>query len=222
MSKNNIHTETCHKSDYALWNRKRFTIGWGVSPCHSKLLALQILNTAELMDDVEHICHTLCRMVNIALKVYKSWSLLKNTIFISLCYSIHKFFLVGVTFSDVHVVTDTDYISHEGYHVSGLTNSLAMSDLGFLLIQILYLKSKKVAGRSKGEAGTGGIVTENRDSKTALKYFCGNIVLSHEAKSISNCKYSFKLIVCFVPGPEEIVVVHFLEVKAVEFVNVIL
>ena len=129
-------------------------------------------------------------MVNIALKVYKSWSLLKNTIFISLCYSIHKFFLVGVTFSDVHVVTDTDYISHEGYHICCFTYGFAMCDLGFFLIKILHFQTKKVACRSERETCTCGIVTEQRNSKSALEYLCGNVVLSHVTKSISYCKYS--------------------------------
>ena len=56
-----------------------------------KLFAFQILDTAKFMDDVKHICHTLGRMINVTLKVYKSRSLLKNAIFISFCYIIHEF-----------------------------------------------------------------------------------------------------------------------------------
>ena len=212
MSKNNVHAETCHQTDNALRNGEWFTIGWRVSPCHSDLFAFQILNTAEFMDDVEHICHTLCRMVNVALKVYKSRSLLKDTVFVSFCNSFHEFFLVSMSFSDVHIITDTDYICHERYHVCCFTNSFTMSDLRFLFIKILYFQTKKVTCGSKRETCTCGVIAEDRDSKTTLEYFCGDIVLSHETESISNCENSFQFIICFVPCPEEIVVVHFFEV----------
>ena len=222
MRQNNVHTETCHKSDDTLWNGEWFTIGRRVSPCHSKLFAFQILDTAEFVDDVKHICHTLSRMINVTLKVYKSRSLLKNAIFVSFCYSIHKIFLISMSLTDVHIITDTDYISHERYHVGCLTNGLTVCNLGFLLVQILYFKSKKVAGRSEGETGTCGVVTENGDSQTTLEYLRGNIVLSHEAEGVSNCENSLQLLVCFIPCPEEVVVVHFFEVKAVKLVDIIL
>ena len=67
MRQNNVHTETCHKSDDTLWNGEWFTIGRRVSPCHSKLFAFQILDTAEFVDDVKHICHTLTK-VNVYIK----------------------------------------------------------------------------------------------------------------------------------------------------------
>ena len=60
-------------------------------------------------------------MVNVALKVYKSRSLLKDTVFVALCYSINNFMHVFVAFADVHIITDTDHVSHEGYHVSCLS-----------------------------------------------------------------------------------------------------
>ena len=43
-----------------------------------------------------------------------------------------------------------------------------------------------------------------------------------ETESISYCEYCFEFFVCFVPCPEEVVVVHFFEVKAVKLVDVIL
>ena len=212
MSQNNVHTETCHQTDNALRNGEWFAIRWRVSPCHSKFFAFKVFNTAEFVDDMKHISHTLCRMVNVALKVYKSRSLLKDTIVVSFCNCVHEFFLVSMSFTDVHIITDTDYISHEGYHVSCFTNSFAMSDLGFFLVEILNFKAKQVAGRSEREAGTCGVVTEDGDSKAALEYFSGDVVFSHETESISYCEYCFEFFVCFVPCPEEVVVVHFFEV----------
>ena len=222
MSKNNVHTETCHQSNHTLWNREWFTVRWGVSPCHGKFFAFEVLNTAEFVDDVEHICHTLCRMVDVALKVYEGRSLLENSIFVSFGYCIHKFFLVCMAFTDVHVIADTDYISHEGYHVCCFANSFAVCDLGFFLIEILHFQTKKVACRSERETCTCGVVTENGDSETAFEYFCGDVVFSHETESVSNGEDCFQFVVCFVPGPEEVVVVHFFEVEFVELVDVIL
>ena len=212
MSQNNVHTETSHQTDNTLRNGEWFAIRRRVSPCHSKFFAFQVLNTAELMDDVEHISHTLCRMVNITLQVYKSRSLLKDTIFVSFCNSVHELFLISMTFTDVHIITDTDYISHKGYHVSCLTNSLTMSDLRFLLIQILNLKTKQVAGRSERETSTGRVITENRNTKTTLKYLSRDVVLSHKTKSISYSKYSLKFLISLIPCPEKVIIVHFLKV----------
>ena len=67
MSQNNFHSHTGHQTDYTLRNRQRLSVGRRVSPGHSQLFALQVLHTAELMDDVQHISHTLSRMVNITL-----------------------------------------------------------------------------------------------------------------------------------------------------------
>ena len=97
-----------------------------------------------------------------------------------------------------------------------------MSDLRFLFIKILYFQTKKVTCRSERETCTCGVITEDRDSKTTFKYFCGNVVFSHETKCICYGKYCFEFFVGFVPCPEEVIVVHFFEVKFVEFVDVIL
>ena len=47
-------------------------------------------------------------------------------------------------------------------------------------------------------------------------------MFSHETESVSNGEDCFQFVVCFVPGPEEVVVVHFFEVEFVEFVDVVL
>ena len=172
------------------------------------------------MDDVKHISHSLCWVVNVTLKVYKCRFLLKNSVLVSFCYSVNNFVHVFVTFSDVHIITDTDNISHEGDHVSCLTNCLTVSNLRFSFVKILNFKTKKVTSRSERETCTCGIVTEQRNSKSALKYLCGNVVLSHVTKSISYCKYSLDLVVCFLPCKEEVTIVHLFEVECVQFVNI--
>ena len=160
MSKYNVHTETSHQTDDTLRNGERFAIRWRVSPGHSDLFAFKVFNTAKFMDDVKHISHSLCRMVDIALKVNQSRFLLKDTVFVALCYSVNNFMHVFVAFADVHIITDTDNVSHEGDHVSCFTNCFAVSNLRFAFIQILNFKTKKVTCGSKGETCTCRVITE--------------------------------------------------------------
>ena len=146
MSKNYIHSESCHQTDNTLRYGQRLAVAGRISPCHGQLLALQVLNTAEVMDDLFHVCKALCRMVNVALQVDKSRLLLEDTVFMSLCDRIHEGLLIGMSFADIHIITDTDDVSHEGNHVRRLSDSFTVSDLALLLVQILYFQTKQVAG----------------------------------------------------------------------------
>ena len=67
MSQDNLHTHSGHQADNALGNGEGFAVGGRVSPGHSQLFALQVLHAAELVDDVQHIGHTLGGMVDVAL-----------------------------------------------------------------------------------------------------------------------------------------------------------
>ena len=93
------------------------------------------------MNDVEHISHSLCRVVDVTLKVYERRFLLEDAVFVSLCYSVNNFMHVSISFADVHIVADTDHVCHEGDHVCCLTYCLAVCNLRFSLVQILNLKT---------------------------------------------------------------------------------
>ena len=54
-------------TDDALWYRKWFSIRWRICPCHGDFFALQLLNAAEMVNDMQHISHALCWMVYITL-----------------------------------------------------------------------------------------------------------------------------------------------------------
>ena len=122
---------------------------------------------------------------------------------------------VSISFSDIHIITDTDNVCHEGDHVGSLTHGFPVGDLGFAFIQILYLQAQQVAGGGKREAGTGGIVTEQGNAQAALKYLCGNIVFAHKTQSVCQGEYSLQLVICFLPGKEEVIFVHFFEIQFV-------
>ena len=67
MSQYNFHSHTGHQAYHTLRYGQGLAVRRRVSPGHGQLLALQILHSAELMDDVEHIGHTLGGMVDVAL-----------------------------------------------------------------------------------------------------------------------------------------------------------
>ena len=61
--------------------------------------------------------------------------------------------------------------------------NILFSIQGLSLIHIF--QTKKVTCGSKRETCTCGVIAEDRDSKTTLEYFCGDIVLSHETETVS-------------------------------------
>ena len=140
----------------------------------------------------------------------------------SLGYSVYYVMHVFVALADVHIIADTDNVSHEGNHVSGLTNGLTMSDLALALVKILNLKTKQVTSRCKRETGTGRVITEQGDAQAGLEYLGGDVMLSHVTQSVSYGENSLDLIIGLLPGQEEIALVHIFEVQFVQFVNVTL
>ena len=52
----------------------------------------------------------------------------------ALGYRVNHFVHVSISLADVHVIADTDHVSHEGNHVGCLADGLAVSYLGFALV----------------------------------------------------------------------------------------
>ena len=96
-------------------------------------------------------------------RVYKGRFLLQNTVLMSLGNSVNHVVHIFVALTDVHIVTDTDHVCHEGNHIGSFTYSLAVGNLGFALIQVLNLQAQQVAGGSEGETGSGRVVAEQGD-----------------------------------------------------------
>ena len=164
------------------------------------LTCLLYTSTAKVMDDMEHICHRLCRMIDVALKVYQGRPLFQNSIFMSLLYSVHHIMHIFVALANIHIITDTDYIRHEGDHIRCFTYSLTVCDLGFSFVQILYFEAEEIARRSKAETRTGRVVAEEGDSQAAVKNLSGDIVLAQMAQSIRYSKNSIQLVAGLFPG----------------------
>ena len=172
------------------------------------------------MDDVQHVRHTLGRMVDVALQVHKRRLLLEDAVPESFRHRVDDIMHVLVAFSDIHVIADTDDVRHEGNHIGSFTYRLAMSDLALLLIQILYFEAEQIAGRSKAEARACGIVAEQADAKPGLKHFGGNVILAHVAKRIGHGKYRIDLVIRLLPGQEEVIFIHLFEIKFIQLINI--
>ena len=74
-----------------------------------------------------------------------------------------------VTLTDEHIVPDADDVRHEGHHIGGFPDGLAVGDLRLLFVQILNLQTQQITGGGKGEAGAGGVVPEDGDTQTGIK-----------------------------------------------------
>ena len=111
-------------------------------------------------------------MVHIALQIDQGGFLLQDSVVMSFGNSIHEGLLILVAFADEHIIADTDDIRHEAYHVGCFTNGLSVSNLGLLFIQVLNLQSQQIAGAGKGEAGSGGVIAEDRNSESGVKDLC--------------------------------------------------
>lgn len=65
------------------------------------------------MDNVKSICHYLCRVVNITLKVYKSGALFENSGFVAFVNGVSKVVHIFVTLANIHIITNTNRVSHK-------------------------------------------------------------------------------------------------------------
>ena len=219
MRKHDIHAEAGHQADHALRNGQRLSVAGRICPGHGKLFALQVLNAAKVMNDLLHVGKALRRMVNVTLQVDERRLLLQDSVLVSLRHRVHEGFLVSMTLSDIHVIPDSDDIRHKGNHVRGFSHCFAMRDLALLLIQILYLQSEQVAGRAEGKPGSGGVVAEHGDAESGVEDLRGNILLSQMSEGIRHSEDGHDLIVCLIPGKEEIILIHVAELQRIKLVN---
>ena len=208
MGQRDIHAEAGEQADDALRDRQRLAVGRGIGPRHGDLLALQVLDAAEVVDDMQHVGHALRRMVDIALQVHERRTLLEDAVAVALFQSVHKRLLVLVALMDVHIVADADDDGHEGDHVRSLADGLAVGDLGFLLIEDLLLETQQVARRGEGEAGTGGVVAEQGDAEAGIEDLRGLVALAQVAQGVGHGEDGVDLVVRLVPRPVEIGFIH--------------
>ena len=118
-----------------------------------------------------------------------------------------------MTLADEHVVPDADDVGHEGHHVGGLADGLAVGDLGLLLVQILHLQAQQIAGRGEGEAGAGGVVAEEGDAQAGVKNPGGDVALPEVPQGVGHREHRLQLIGALVPRPVEVLPVHALDVE---------
>ena len=157
------------------------------------------------MDHVEHIRHTLGRVVHIALEVHQRGPLLQNAVPVAFIQGIHKGFLIFVTL--------TDDVRHEGHHVGGFPNGLAVGDLRLLFVQILNLQTQQITGGGKGEAGAGGVIPEDGDTQTGIKDPGGLIPLPEIPQRIGYGEDGLQFLISLVPSPIKVGLIHIVDVQ---------
>ena len=159
-------------------------------------------------------------MVDVALQVHQRGLLLQHAVPVARGNGVHELMHIGVALADVHIVPNSDHISHEGDHVGGFPDGFAMGDLAFALVQILHFQAQQIAGGGEGEAGTGGVIPEQGDAQTGLENLGGDIVLTHIAQGVGHGEDGFQLVVGLFPGQEKVAIVHILEIQGVQLVNI--
>ena len=160
------------------------------------------------MDDVQQVRHGLGGVVHVALEVDQGGPLLQDALFIALVQGVHEGLLVFVALLDEHIVPDADDIGHEGDHVGGFPDGLAVGDLALLLVQVLDFQAQQVAGAGEGEPGAGGVVPEDGDAQAGVENLGGDVPLPQVPQSVGHGEDGVQLVVRLVPGPVEVVPVH--------------
>jgi len=208
VSEGDVHAKTAHESDDGLRDREGLAIRGAVGPAHDELLALEVLNTTEVVDEVAKIGSGLSGVVLIALKVDDAGLLRKDTLLLALLAGLGDLDLVLVTLTKEEIITDTDNLGHEGEHGGGLTDSLTVGDLALGLVHIENGEAEKSASRGEGGAGTSGLITEDGNSAVALEHAAAHVLLVELLKSLSDKDESVNLFLRVVPGAEEVTTVH--------------
>jgi len=208
VSKSDIHTITGHQSNDGLRNRKRLAIRRTISPAHDELLAPKILNTTKVVNEVAKISSSLSRVILITLKVDNAGLLRKNALLLALLAGLGNLDLVLVALTKEEIITDTDDLSHEREHGSGLTDSLTVGNLALGLIHIKNRETEKSTGRGEGRASASGLITEDGHSAVALEHAAADVLLVELLKSLSSKDESVHLFLRVIPGAEEVTTVH--------------
>ena len=165
---------------------------------------------------MQHIGHALRRMVDIALQVHQRGTLLENAVTVALFQRIHERLLIFVALMDVHVVADADDVGHERDHVGRFADGLAVGDLRLLFIEHLLLQTQQVARRGEGEAGTGGVIAEERNAEAGIENLRGLVALAQVAQRVGHGKDRVEFFVSLIPRPVEVGLVHVVDMQGLE------
>ena len=118
-----------------------------------------------------------------------------------------------MTLTDKHIIPDADDVRHEGHHVGGFPNGLAVGDLRLLFVQILNLQTQQITGGGKGEAGAGGVVPEDGDTQTGIKDPGGLIPLPEIPQRIGYGEDGLQFLISLVPSPIKVGLIHIVDVQ---------
>ncbi len=215
MGQGHVHAKAGHQADDALRYGERLAVARGVGPGHGNLLALEVLEAAEVLLQPGEISHGLGRVINVALQVDQRRALGQHSLLEPFVERGAHFTHVGVAGPQVHVVANADGIGAKRDHVGGFTHRLAVGNLGLALVQILLGQAQQVEGGGVGEAGTGGVVAKHRDAKTGIEQLGGDVFGAQSLEGLGQFEHQRQLLRGLLPGQQE---VFFMQV-GLEFID---
>ncbi len=215
VGQGHVHAKAGHQADDALRHGERLAVARRVSPGHGDLLALEVLEAAEVLLQPGEISHGLGRVINVALQVDQRRALGQHPLFEPFVERGAHFTHVGVAGPQVHVVANADGIGAEGDHVGGFTDGFTVGNLGFAFIQILLGQAEQVEGGGVGETGTGGVVAKHRDAKTGIEQLGGDVFGAQSLEGLGQLEHQRQLLGGLLPGQQE---VFFMQV-GLEFID---
>jgi hypothetical protein len=208
VGKGDFHAEAAGQADDALGHRQGLAVGGAVGPGHGDLLALELVQAAEMVGQVQDVGHGLGGVVDVALEVDHGGAVGQDAGGQAFVEALGYFALVLVAFAEVHVVPDADGLGQEADHVGGLADGLAVGDLALALVQVLDIEAQEVGGAGVGEAGAGAVVPEVGHGDAVLPEPGVDVRLAHLAQDVGHEVGGLKFVAALLPGEEEVLVVH--------------
>ena len=221
ISQADLHAETGHQADNALGHGERLAITGRVGPAHCDFLAAQIFERAEMTFQLQQVGQRLCGMVNIALEIDDTGSLVEDAPVKPFLHRLRDFAHIGIAFAQVHVVADADRLGQKRNHVGGLAHGFAMGDLGLLLVQLRQAQTQGIDGRGEAEPGAGRVVAEDRDGQAGVKHPERLARLVQLAQALGQERHRAEFVAGLFPGQEKILAVT-VELQLMEFSDVLL
>ena len=104
VSQGDVHAKAGQQADQRLRAGQRLAVRGRIGPGDGNLLALEVLEAAKLVDEVEHVGRGLRGVIGVGLQGDKRGTVIQNAVLVSLLHGLGDLGHVGVALADVHVV----------------------------------------------------------------------------------------------------------------------
>ncbi len=208
MRERDVHAEAGHQADHALRHRQRLAVARRIRPGHRDLLALELVQAAEVLLQPRQVRHALRRVIDIALQVDHRRALRQHAVGETVVQCGADFAHVRVARAQVHVVADADGIGAERHHVGGLAHRLAVRDLRLAFVEVLLPQPQQVQRRRIREARAGGVVAKDRNADPGAEHPRVDVLRPQELQHLGHLQDLLQLIWCLLPGQQQVLPVQ--------------